>query len=33
MLVMFVWNHFTSPDVMIIAPIEAVKGHGLFSTR
>lgn len=27
------WNHFTKPDVIIIAPKDAVKGQGLFSTR
>lgn len=27
------WNHFTNPDVIAIAPIDAVKGHGLFSTK
>lgn len=27
------WNIFTRPVVVAIAPIEAVKGHGLLSTR
>jgi len=27
------WNIFTKPEVSIIAPKEAVRGQGLFSTR
>jgi hypothetical protein len=31
--ILFKWNHFTNPEVNIIAPNEAVKGQGLFSTK
>lgn len=27
------WNHFVKPVVNAIAPIEVVKGQGLFSTK
>jgi len=27
------WNIIIKPDVKVIAPIELVIGHGLFSTR
>lgn len=29
----YMWNHFSSPEVSSIAPNEAVRGQGLFSTR
>ena len=31
--IVFKWNHFTNPVVIIMAPKDAVNGHGLFSTK
>lgn len=29
----WMWNHLTSPIVIIIAPTADVRGHGLTSTK